>query len=59
MYAGTGSEKRAIAASDAAQTASVAVSTRRMPQRPIHRLVTGPATAWPIEVAASTRPAAP
>ena len=36
----------------AAQTASVVVSTRRMPQTPIQRLVTGPAIAWPIEVAA-------
>ena len=30
-----------------------------MPQMPIQRLVTGPAMAWPTDVAASTRPAAP
>ena len=42
-----------------AQTIIVVVSTRRMPQMPIQRLVTGPAIAWPIDVAASTRPAAP
>ena len=29
-----------------------------MPQRPIQRLVSGPAIAWPMLVAASTRPAA-
>ena len=30
-----------------------------MPHTPIQRLVTGPAIAWPTEVAASTSPAAP
>jgi hypothetical protein len=48
-----------MAAIAVALTSRVVVSTRRMPQRPIQRLVTGPAMACPIEIAASTRPAAP
>ena len=35
------------------------MSTGRMPKRPISRLVMGPAIACPIDVAASTSPAAP
>ena len=42
-----------------AQMMSVTMSTVRMPKRPIQRLVSGPATAWPTLVAASTSPAAP
>ena len=34
-----------------AQITRVVVSTRRIPQTPIQRLVTGPAIAWPTEVA--------
>ena len=41
------------------QKTSVTISTGRMPKRPMSRLVMGPATACPIDVAASTRPAAP
>lgn len=41
------------------QRAVVTMSTGRMPRRPMSRLVRGPAMAWPIEVAASTRPAEP
>ena len=48
-----------IATTAVAQMTSVTISTGRMPKRPMSRLVSGPATAWPIEVAASTRPAAP
>ena len=50
---------RASVAIVLAQTSRVMVSTRRMPQMPIHRLVTGPAMACPMLVAARTRPAAP
>ncbi len=59
MYPGTerGSSPRPSTAMT--QTDRVRVSTRRMPQAPIHRLVMGPATAWPTLVAASTRPADP
>ena len=42
-----------------AQIAVVIASTGRMPHTPIHRLVSGPAIAWPTLVAASTSPAAP
>ena len=49
----------AIAVIAHAQITRVVVSTRRMPHTPIQRLVTGPAMAWPTDVAASTSPAAP
>jgi len=42
----------------ATQTIVVRVRTGRMLQRPIHRVVSGPATPWPTLIAASTRPAA-
>jgi hypothetical protein len=49
----------ATATTATVHTAEVRMRTGRMPQTPIHRLVRGPATAWPMLVAASTRPAAP
>ncbi|MDQ0576099.1 hypothetical protein QFZ29_002322 [Agromyces albus] len=49
----------AMATTAATHTSSVVTSTGRMPSWPMRRLVSGPAMAWPIEVAASTRPAAP
>ena len=45
MYAQTGSSTNAIVVIDSAHTMRVRVSTRRMPQMPIHRLVRGPAIA--------------
>ncbi len=59
MYSGSVSSTRASVVIEAAQIARVRVSTRRMPHTPIQRLVSGPATACPTEVAASTSPAAP
>ena len=59
MYMGTVSGRTPIATTAVTHTASVVMSTGRMPKRPMSRLVSGPAIAWPIEVAASTRPAAP
>ena len=59
MYMGTVMSTNATEAIDAAETMRVSVSTERMPQTPIQRLVSGPAIAWPALVAASTRPAAP
>ena len=41
------------------QMLSVTEITGRMPQRPIRRLVAGPAMAWPMLIAPSTSPAAP
>src|SRR5687767_4590398 len=49
---------RATAVTVTAQTMRVRVSTRRIPQTPIQRLVSGPAAAWPTLAAARTRPAA-
>lgn len=40
-------------------TMLVRMRTGRMPQLPIHRLVSGPASACPMLVVASTSPAAP
>ncbi len=59
MYTGSGASTSASVVMAAAQTARVVVITRRIPQTPIQRLVTGPAIACPIEVAASTSPAEP
>ena len=55
----SGSGASATVVSATAQTLVVRMSTGRMPHAPIHRLVSGPETAWPTLVAASTRPAAP
>ena len=55
----SGSGARAIVVSPTAHTLIVSRSTGRIPQMPIQRLVSGPETAWPTLVAASTRPAAP
>jgi hypothetical protein len=43
---------------EVAQTIIVSTRTRRIPHTPIQRLVSGPAIAWPMLVAASTSPAA-
>jgi hypothetical protein len=59
MYSGTVSGSTPIATTDATHTTRVVMRTGRMPRRPMSRLVNGPAMACPIEVAASTRPAAP
>ena len=59
MYRGTVSGSTPIATTAVTHTASVAMSTGRIPSRPMSRLVSGPAIAWPMEVAASTSPAAP
>ncbi|GAB7304337.1 hypothetical protein MAFF212519_22120 [Clavibacter michiganensis] len=53
------SSPSAAATTATVQTTDVRMSTGRIPQTPIQRLVSGPATAWPMLVAASTRPAAP
>ena len=57
MYIGKLIDTSAIVKIATAQTTVVRMSTRRMPQTPIHRLVSGPAVACPMLVAASTRPA--
>ena len=54
----TSSGSTAIAMIAPAQTTRVIVSTRRIPSRPIRRLVSGPAMACPIDIEPSTRPAA-
>ena len=60
MYMGTVSGSTPIATTAVTHTASVVMSTRAHARdRPMSRLVSGPAIAWPIEVAASTSPAAP
>ena len=59
MYQGTVSGSSAIAVTAVAQIAMVTAMTGRMPQTPMRRLVSGPAMAWPMLVAASTRPAEP
>ena len=58
MYSGTVMVANAMQLMAMVQTMSVRVSTRRIPQMPIHRLVNGPAMACPMLVAAKTRPAA-
>ena len=59
MYPHSGIEASATVRSATVLTAVVRISTGRMPQTPIQRLVSGPDSACPALVAASTRPAAP
>ncbi len=58
-YPQSGIVTNAITTMLARATALVRTSTGRMPQLPIHRLVSGPAIAWPMLVVARTSPAAP
>ena len=55
---GIGSGTSAMTTMAAVHTIMVTMSTGRMPSRPISREVSGPAMAWPMLIAASTRPAA-
>ena len=59
MYSGTVSGSTAIATTAVTQTIEGDDEHRAHAERPISRLVSGPAIAWPMDVAARTSPAAP